>query len=58
MPRSEDKPYAIPELMVWEAWRQVKANKGAPGVDGQALDEFEADLADNLYKIWNVRSEC
>jgi retron-type reverse transcriptase len=44
--------------MVWEAWRQVKANKGAPGVDGQDLEEFEADLKGNLYKIWNVRSEC
>ena len=58
MPKPDEKPFAIPKLLVWEAWRQVKANKGAPGVDGQALDEFEADLKGNLYKIWNVRSEC
>ena len=56
MPKPKDKPFAIPKQMVWEAWLQVKDNDGAPGVDGQDLDEFEADLRNNLYVIWNRMS--
>ena len=33
----QDKPFAIPKQLVWEAYRRVAANKGAPGVDGQGL---------------------
>jgi RNA-directed DNA polymerase len=53
MPTSQGKPFAIPKVLVWEAYRRVAANKGAPGVDGQDLEEFEADLGNNLYKTWN-----
>ncbi len=47
------KPFCITKRQVWEAYKRVKANKGAAGVDGQTLDAFEQDLEGNLYKLWN-----
>ena len=52
----EAKPYNIPKQLVMEAYQRVKANRGAGGVDGESLTEFEKDLKGNLYKIWNRMS--
>jgi len=49
----EAKPFDIPKREVWEAFKKVKANQGAAGVDGQSIADFEADLSNNLYKLWN-----
>jgi RNA-directed DNA polymerase len=52
---SEPKPrsFDISKRAVWEAYRRVKANRGAAGVDEQSIEEFERDLKGNLYKLWN-----
>lgn len=55
-PRSKEKPFAISKQAVWEAFRKVRANQGAPGVDGQTIEEFEGDLRNNLYRVWNRMS--
>ena len=47
------KPFCIAKRDVWEAYRQVKANRGAAGVDEQSLEDFDRDLSKNLYRIWN-----
>lgn len=53
---TEAKPFTISKRLVYEAWRSVKANKGAAGIDGQSLADFEINLGKNLYKIWNRMS--
>ena len=56
-PRSDvAKPFDISKWVVWEAYRQVKANRGAAGVDEESIAEFEGDLKGNLYKLWNRMS--
>jgi len=47
------KPFPIPKREVWEAFKRVKVNQGAAGVDGQSISDFEANLKNNLYKLWN-----
>jgi len=50
---NEAKPFSISKRAVWDAYTQVKANRGGAGVDAQSIQDFEADLKNNLYKLWN-----
>ncbi len=50
------KPFAIPKQLFVDAFEHVKANAGAAGVDRQSLEEFEQNLKDNTYKLWNRMS--
>ena len=50
------KPFSIAKREVWEAYKRVRVNRGAAGIDGQTIEEFEKDLANNLYKLWNRMS--
>jgi len=52
----KDKPFQIPKRLVWEAYKSIKANKGAAGVDGQSIEDFDKDLKNNLFKVWNRMS--
>ena len=50
------KPFDIPKLLVWNAFKKVKENKGTAGIDNQSIEDYESDLKANLYKLWNKMS--
>lgn len=54
--RSAGKSFVIDKMAVWDAFQKVKANRGAAGVDGVSVEQFETDLKNNLYKVWNRMS--
>ena len=54
--KSSGRSFEISKWEVQNAWEKVKVNQGAAGVDGCSLEEFEADLSNQLYKIWNRMS--
>ncbi|MGI5142928.1 hypothetical protein [Streptomyces sp. CA-106110] len=51
--KASGKPFDISKQSVWEAYVKVRSNKGAAGVDAVSMEEFEKDLKNNLYRIWN-----
>ncbi|MFF5209321.1 hypothetical protein [Streptosporangium sp. NPDC000396] len=54
--KAPGKSFEISKRAVQMAWEKVKANKGASGMDGMSIGEFEKDPKGNLYKIWNRMS--
>ncbi|MCK1516079.1 group II intron reverse transcriptase/maturase [Bradyrhizobium sp. 190] len=51
-----DKPFNVTKKQVYEAYKAVKSNAGAAGVDGPTIEQFDSDLRNNLYKLWNRMS--
>jgi RNA-directed DNA polymerase len=50
------KSFDISKRLVYEAWKKVQANGGAPGVDAASINQFRADETNGLYKLWNRMS--
>jgi RNA-directed DNA polymerase len=55
-PVKSTKSFGISKHVVMEAYRRVKANRGAAGIDNQSIEMFERNLKSNLYRIWNRMS--
>jgi RNA-directed DNA polymerase len=52
-PKLQGKSYDIPKQLVWDAWLKVRSNGGAAGGDGVTIPQFEENVKNNLYKLWN-----
>ena len=52
----EAKSFTISKHLVMEAWMRIKSNGGSAGIDKQSIEDFEKNLKDNLYRIWNRMS--
>ena len=50
------KPFEIDKRLIYEAYKKVKSNRGSGGIDGVSMEEFDKDLSNNLYRLWNRMS--
>ncbi|MBV8870443.1 MAG: group II intron reverse transcriptase/maturase [Acetobacteraceae bacterium] len=53
---SKRRSFEISKRLVFEAWKRVRANRGAPGVDRQSITDFESNEGNLLYKLWSRMS--
>lgn len=51
--KKEDGRYAISMEQVTAAYKKVRSNKGAGGIDGMSWETFDKDWQSLLYKLWN-----
>jgi RNA-directed DNA polymerase len=55
-PGVQGKSFDIPKQLIWAAWLKVRQNGGAAGADGVTIEQFERDVKNNLYRLWNRMS--
>jgi retron-type reverse transcriptase len=55
-PQLKVKSFDIPKRLIFQAWKKVRTNAGAPGVDAVSITEFEGNERSILYKLWNRMS--
>ena len=53
---AETKSIPITKQMIWRAYKKVRSNKGAAGIDQETIERYEERLQDNLYMLWNRMS--
>ena len=49
----ETKSQPITKLMVWQAYKEVRANKGCYGIDQMSWEYLDVNRSKELYKLWN-----
>jgi RNA-directed DNA polymerase len=53
MTKEMTKSFAISKRMVYNSYLKVIAKDGSAGIDKQSIEDFNAKLSSNLYKLWN-----
>jgi len=56
MSEEKTKSFAVSKQMVYDSYLKVCSKDGAAGIDKETIDMFNANLSDNLYKVWNRMS--
>ncbi len=51
--KEKQKSQPIEKRQVWEAFKKVRSNKGASGVDNVSIQEVSARPMKYLYPVWN-----